>query len=58
MITLVYKEHIFITAGSNHIIEKPLESQDQVHYSTLPTLSVILALLGATLHPVENGQTL
>src|ERR1700747_1742056 len=40
------------------MIKKPLESQDQVLYSTMPTLSEILALSSATSHPVKNSQTL
>ena len=40
------------------MIKTPFESQDQVLYSTQPTLSAIPTLLSATLSPVENGQTL
>ena len=40
------------------MIKTLLESQDQVLYSTLPTLSEILALSSTTSHPVENSQTL
>ena len=40
------------------MIKTPFESQDQVRYSTQPTLSTISTLLSATLSPVENGQTL
>ena len=40
------------------MIKTPFESQDQVLYSTQPTLSAIPTLLSATLSPVENGQIL
>ena len=52
MDTLDYTGHIFTTIGSNDMIEEPLESQDQLLYSTPPTLSIILTPSSATLQPL------
>jgi hypothetical protein len=40
------------------MIIRPLESQDQVLYSTLPALSEIPTLTSATAHTAQNSQTL
>ena len=40
------------------MIKTPFESQDQVLYSTLPTLNPISTPSSATSHPVKNSQTL
>ena len=40
------------------MIKTPFEIQDQVRFSTQPTLSTIPTLLSTTLSSVENGQTL
>ena len=44
--------------GSNNMSKGPLESQDVVHFSTQPTLSMIFAVESATLQLVRNCQTL
>src|SRR6267154_1089202 len=40
------------------MIKQPLESQDELLYFILPTLSIILTLSSTTLQPLQNCQTL
>jgi hypothetical protein len=58
MDTLDYTGHISTTSGPNDMIKRPLESQDQLRYLTLPMLSIILTPSGATSQPLQNCQTL
>src|SRR6267154_590244 len=58
MDTLDYTGHISTTIGSNDMIEELLESQNQLLYLTLPTLSIILTPSSATSQPLQNCQTL
>src|SRR6267154_4793502 len=58
MNTLDYIGHISTTIGSNDMIERLLESQDQLLYLTPHPLSIILTPSGATSQPLQNCQTL
>jgi hypothetical protein len=58
MDTLDYTGHISTTSGPNNMIKRPLESQEQLLYLTLPMLSIILTPSSATSQPLQNCQTL
>jgi len=58
MDTLDYTGISLQPLGLMILLKKPLESQDQLLYLTLPTLSIILTLSSTISQPLQNCQTL